>query len=154
MATVTFGDVDPNPGNNSAFASTNFEFPADISIGLDPGSTSFNVIGGTQFTITYLVGNAGPFPADNVVTTIDTNVPFGGLTLHSPTGPCALSDNGGNTSIGCDLGQLIVGGPSAFDVVVSISTPGSYNQSATISTTTSDPNSANNGPVNGTIVVN
>jgi len=154
IATVTFGDIDPNPGNNNAFASTNFEFPADLSFDLDPGSTSINVNSDTQFTIQYLVGNFGPFPAGNVVINVDTDVQFGDLTYHSSTGPCALVDNGGNASINCDLGQVAIGGPLVFDVVVSISNPGSYTQSATISTTTSDPNLTNNGPVNGTIEVN
>ena len=153
-ASATADTIDLDPGDNSATAQTNILPRADVSIDLDLGSTSLNVISNTQFTIGYNVGNVGPSPADNVSINIVTDVPSGDLALFPSTASCTLGSLNGDASIDCNLGQLANGVGLTVDINVSISSPGSYTHSATISTTTSDPNLTNNGPVNGTIEVN
>ena len=152
-ATVTADQADPNPGNNTASASTKVVAVSDLSI-TKSGSPN-PVAAGTNLTYTVNVSNAGPSDATNVVFT--DNLPAGVTFLHSSPVACA-----GTTVLTCNTGTVASAGHRSFTIVVSI--PADYlssrnvntamiSNTANVTSAATDPNPSNNRSSLGTKVI-
>lgn len=133
-ASVSSSVTDSNPPNNSATAVTSTTQQADVSI-TKSGPTS--VTAGQNIVYTIVVSNAGPLTANNVF--VDDPTPAG-LTFVSNSGGCT-------TSFPCAVGTLASGQSatitSTFNVPVGF-TGASVTNTATVSNSSFDGNSANN----------
>jgi uncharacterized repeat protein (TIGR01451 family) len=140
-ASVTADQLDPIPANNTASATTTVVFNADLSI-TKSGSPN-PAIAGTSLTYTINVHNGGPSDAANVV--VSDSLPVG-VTFTS--GPCS-----GVTVLMCNLGTLVNGASKSFTVQVKIpadylssrgETTATITNTATVSSSVTDPNLGNN----------
>jgi len=144
-ATVTSETHDPDTGNNSATRSTPVVPAADLSI--DKTGPTDPVTAGTGIDWTVTVTNNGPSVARAVIVTDPAPNGVTGLTATTGTGSCT-----GGT---CTLGDLAVG------AVVTISVTGTVApdfaepvviNTATVTSSTPDPVSANNTATTSTPV--
>jgi uncharacterized repeat protein (TIGR01451 family) len=145
-ATVSSSTSDPNPANNSATEATAVNTSADLSIvktdSPDP------VVAGHQVTYTLSVANAGPSDALNVA--VADTIPAG-TTFSS-------ASNGGTYASGVvtwSLGSIAASAPPvSVTLVVNVdtSTASSLSNTATVSSSVSDPNPANNSATEATAV--
>lgn len=135
-AVATTTTEDSNSSNNSATspAAAIAPPPADLSITKTADAPSVFTGGTTVYTLAIL--NNGPGTADNVVVT-DVLPPA--ATLVSAPG-CT-----GNPTLTCTVGTLAAGASASFTVTVTMpSTPQTVSNTAQVSTSTVDPNPANN----------
>jgi uncharacterized repeat protein (TIGR01451 family) len=140
-ATVTTSTPDPTSSNNQASAQTTVTPSADLQ--LTKTDSPDPVQAGSNVTYTLKVHNAGPSTATGV--SVSDAIPSG-LTFVSSSstqGTCA-----GTTTVTCDIGTVDAG--AANDVTVTIvatagpaATP-SVTNTATVSSSTTDPNDQNN----------
>jgi len=144
--------VDPNANNNQTSLITNVFNPqptSDLSI-IKSGPATVNA--GSQVSYTLLVTNNGPDTANNVVA--EDSIPAG-LTFNSGASDSACVQQG--TDILCNNLTLANGASRNYTVVFDV--PGNYtcggtiNNSASVSTSSTDPVPANNqsGPVTTTV---
>jgi hypothetical protein len=110
---------------------------------------------GQPFTCTITVTNAGPgLPRDVVVNEAITTVPAGvAYTMGTPTStityggrsgapqPCTVTPPG---QISCAIGSVPVGGSASISVEITPSAAGTFNDVATVTSSTADPSSTNN----------
>jgi uncharacterized repeat protein (TIGR01451 family) len=141
-ATIASGNVDPNNSNNSSTATTTIATSADLSV-TKVGAPN-PVTAGTNLTYTITVNNAGPSDAANV-----------SVADITPTGLTFVSNSGGCTNaFPCNLGTLTPGQSVTITSTYTV-TPGysgtSVTNTASVSSTTSDPNPGNNS---GTVATN
>jgi len=145
-ADVAPGTTDPDTTNNSASAETTVITRADLSIAkvddvdpVDPGET---------VTYTVTVVNAGPSDAAGVA--VNDPLPAG-LTLSSTSG-CAEDPAGAPT---CTLGTIPAGGQAVYTVAatVDLSASGTIVNTATVASSTQDPDPSDNTAVQETTVV-
>ena len=137
-ATATSATADSSPGNNSATSTTTVATSADLS--LMKTDTPDPVTAGGNLTYSLKVENAGPSEAANVVVT-DT-LPSG-LVLVSTSG-CAQDPNGVPS---CSLGSIAAGGNKSYTITATVAAPlssSAITNSAHVSSSTADPNDANN----------
>ncbi len=144
-ATVASDTADPNPDNDSTTETTAVEAEADLSI--TKSDSADPVTAGDALTYTITVDNAGP--SDAVGVTVADTLPAG-VTLVSTTG-CAEDPSGIPT---CSLGNLATGASSSFTVAVDVDLTfaGVLTNTASVSATTTDPNSANDSATETTTV--
>jgi uncharacterized repeat protein (TIGR01451 family) len=153
-ATVTApaGVTDPTPGNNSATDTDTVAASADLSVtktdAFDPAA------GGINFNYTITVTNAGPSPAASV--SLSDTLPAGTtfVALSSPGGwSCTTPAVGSGGTVTCSNASLAVGG-AVFTLTVAIapSTTGTISNTATVSSTTTDPNPGNNSDTETTLI--
>ena len=140
LAIVTSATPDPATANNQAEAGLSFDASADLSITKTGPATA---TAGTQFAYTLSVDNAGPSTATNVVVSdeLPDDVDFvsavasvGSFTAVAGT----ITWNLGNVAPGDPLRTLVITvkvHPDAVDPLVN---------NANVTSTTSDPNTANN----------
>lgn len=138
-AIVTSTTFDPASSNNQTSVGTTVNPKADLVIvksdnNLDP------VIAGTSLTYTLVVTNNGPSPAANVVVT-DT-LPLS-VSVVSVT-PATTTQNG--QALGWDLGTLPNNSPQVITVEVAVngSARGMLANTATVTTSITDPIAGNN----------
>jgi len=143
-STVT---TDPNPNNNSAAVSVQVADSADLSV--TNVASPVPVQAGNNISYTQVVANAGPSVATAVSFTESTppNTVFVKLT-PIPTGwSCTLPTAGAAGTITC-TNPSFAPGTASFPVVVTVNTGSLHgtaiNDTATVSSTTTDPNTANN----------
>lgn len=146
-ATVAASEYDSNLANNSASALTSVVTSADLSVtksGPDP------VTVGTDVTYVVTVANAGPSDASAV--SLSDTLPAGTtfVSANQTTGPafsCATPAPGGTGTITCTATTLAAGASAAFSFVLHVDAglpAGSTLQnSASVSSSTTDPNGAN-----------
>jgi uncharacterized repeat protein (TIGR01451 family) len=154
-ATATSATSDPNPGNESGTAtSTVGAGSADLSI--TKSGTPDPVVSGNNLTYTLTAGNAGPSSAANV--SVNDTLPAGTtfVSLTSPGGwSCTTPAVGAAGTVSCSIAALAAGS-SVFTLVVAVDAgiaPGSFvSNTATIASTTADPN-AGNDSATATIMV-
>ena len=132
--------------NNTAGAATQVTTAADVSITKSASPTSASA--GEQVTYTLAVANAGSSNATAVQ--VNDPIPAGQSVLSaiSSTGSCTLPPGLPPTgTVGCALGTLGPGGQATITIVTRIGAnvaAGPATNTATVSTTTPDPNAANN----------
>jgi uncharacterized repeat protein (TIGR01451 family) len=149
-ATVTSTTTDPNAANNSDTETTTVGPIADLSVTKTDAEDP--VIPGSDITYTITVTNAGPSAAQ-AVTLTDTVVPVGGIV--SFTGPAGWTTttfiNAAQTTeffAVATIPTLASGATAVFTLVVHVfqATPTNavITNTATVSSTTTDPTPANN----------
>ena len=138
-ASVSSATSDPTPGNNSASASTTVSAsPADVSLTKTASAASATV--GSTVTYTLVASNAGPGPATNVVVTDVLPAGAGLVSATSTQGSCS-----GTTTVICSLGTIASGSSATITLALNLpATSGPISNSATVATSTPDPNTANN----------
>jgi uncharacterized repeat protein (TIGR01451 family) len=147
--------TDPNPGNNSASSTVYVADSADLSV--TNVASPVPVQAGNNITYTQVVTNAGPSAATNASFTETTppNTTFVSLT-PIPTGwSCTLPTAGSAGTITC-TNPSFAAGTASFPVIVKV-TAGTaagtaVNDTATISSSTTDPNTANNAATANDVV--
>ena len=137
-ASVAGTPADPTSGNNSQ-SSSFVAGSADLGL---TGSVGTN---GAFITYTFTLTNGGPNGASNVVFT--DNLPPS-LLFQSITAPgfvCTTPPVGTTGTISCTAASLANGGSTTFTLVTTAApgTTGGINNSAGVSSATSDPNSGN-----------
>jgi uncharacterized repeat protein (TIGR01451 family) len=156
-ATVTnLAGPDPSTGNNSASEATQVIALADVSI--TKSAATDPVIAGTDETYLLTVTNNGPSDAENVSLTdvTPTNTIF--ISRSQTAGPgfaCTDPTSGTTGTVACNLTVLPAGASATFTLVLHVlsSAPdgSTITNTAAITSTTDDPNLANNS---GTVTVN
>ena len=148
-ATKTAEDQqDPNAANDSASAVVNAQ-QSDLS--LTKTDAPDPVAPGADLTYTITVTNNGPSSAQNVTVndTLPTGTTFGSAT--SSQGSCA-----GTTTVSCALGSIANGASPTITLVVhvgpSVADGTVISNTASVSSTTADPTSANNSATSTTTV--
>jgi uncharacterized repeat protein (TIGR01451 family) len=143
-ASVSTTTTDHAPGNNSSTANTSVVQSADVSI-TKTGPAS--VTTGTSLVYTVVVTNNGT--SDAAAVTVSDTTPSG-LTFVSNTGNCT-------TAYPCSLGIVPAGATrtitSTYAVPSSYTTPNPIVNTASVSTTTTDPTPGNNSDGESTPVV-
>lgn len=140
-ATVTTTSNDPNPSNNSSTESTSVQREADLEVVSKTG-TPDPVIAGETIDYEIVVRNNGSSLARDVL--LSDALPAN-TALIAGSLPIGCTDVAG--TVECDLGDLAPGGTDTIDfsVVVDAGTPAgsTIDNTASISSPTTDPNSAN-----------
>jgi uncharacterized repeat protein (TIGR01451 family) len=138
---------DPNPGNNSASASVLVGASADLSI--TNVASPVPVQAGNNITYTQVVTNAGPSTATGATFTesTPTDTTFVSLTPIPSGWSCTLPAVGSAGTISC-TDPSFASGSASFPVIVKV-TAGTaagtaINDTASVSSSTTDPNPANN----------
>jgi uncharacterized repeat protein (TIGR01451 family) len=96
---------------------------------------------GDNLTYTLAVHNAGPDSADAV--TVSDTLPSG-TTYVSANSSAGAGSCTGTSTVTCSLGSLASGANATATIVVTANAPGTLSNTATVSSTTYDPASANN----------
>jgi uncharacterized repeat protein (TIGR01451 family) len=139
-ATATSGTSDPNSANNTANATTLVATIADLSITKTAAPIQPGYQPNTDITYTITVTNGGPSTAAGV--TVTDTIPAG-MTLVSSTpsqGTCTAT-----APVTCAIGTLASGATATVTVVARTTTQTGFSTNvATVSSTTNDPNPANN----------
>jgi uncharacterized repeat protein (TIGR01451 family) len=138
-ASVSSTTTDSNPANNAASASVDVVPSADLS--LTKSSSPNPAIAGQQVTYTLTAANAGPDTAV-AAAIVDTLPP--GSTFQGASPGCTFDPSTGPAgTVTCSLGDLAPGDAATRQIVV-LNTEGSPTNSAKISSTTAEPNPADN----------
>jgi uncharacterized repeat protein (TIGR01451 family) len=138
----TFGVnvLDSASGNVTANCTINVTAAADqadVSIAKS-GPAPPTVAANTNITYTMVVRNTGPSAAAGVTV---TDILPAGTTFVSATSPCSSSLG----TVTCSLGTMASGGSTTITLVLtSPNSTGSFDNTATVGSTTPDPNTANN----------
>jgi uncharacterized repeat protein (TIGR01451 family) len=139
-ASVSSNSTDPNPANNSATVTgsvVNTAPSADLAVTASGPTTA---VEGNTLTYTVTVTNNGPAGATGVVLTdtLGTNLRFVSATASQGS----FSQSGGVVTF--SLGGLASGGTATVTVKAQALEDGSLTNSASVSSSTADPNAANN----------
>lgn len=143
--------TDPNPANNSATDSTTLGAEADLAITVTDGVGSVTPGGSVTYTIT--ASNAGPSnaPTSTVADTFPAALTCTWTCVGAGGGTCTAAGSGNiNDSV-----ALPAGGSVTYTASCSISgaASGSLANTATVSSTTTDPNPANNSATDTDTIV-
>ena len=133
-ATATAAQPDPNPSNNTDNTGNGGTASpiADVSI-VKTLTTAGPYTHAESITYTLFVANAGPSTATNVqVTDTPTN-----LSITSVSG-------GGCSALPCTIASLASGANVTITVTATITAPGAFDNSASVSANETDPNTSNN----------
>ncbi len=145
-ATVATTTTDPNGTNNSATTTTTVGVgSADLSISKTDSPDPVNA--GANLTYTITVNNAGPTNASSVSLsdTLPSNTTF--VSMAAPAGWVCVNPAVGATGTVTCTNPSVATGSNVFTLVVKVANviaPGStISNTATVSTTTADPNTGN-----------
>jgi uncharacterized repeat protein (TIGR01451 family) len=135
-ATVTAGQADPDTSNNSATAATMVTPAADLA--LSKTVSTKKPAAGSPLAYTLTVTNAGPSAASGV--TVSDTLPVNESFVTASAG-CSHSGQ----TVTCTATSLAIGAKATFTLNVQV-TAGttSATNTASVASTTPDPNSANN----------
>jgi uncharacterized repeat protein (TIGR01451 family) len=145
-ASVAATQLDPDTTDNTASVSTTVVESADLQVA-KVCKPDVPAAAGSNGFCDITVSNAGPSDARSSVLTdaIVSNTPF---TVSSIVGascvPATPIGPTSGTTITCNLGTIAAGGTSTVHIVFSTSDVGDVNDTATVSSATPDPNTANN----------
>jgi uncharacterized repeat protein (TIGR01451 family) len=163
IATVS-DPTDPNSENDSSAAATMVSGGTSADLGVTKSASASQSFADKDVTYTITVNNAGPNAATNAVLTdpLPQGFPSSPMTFVSLPNPpvgwsCTTPTMGTNGTITCTKTSLAVNSPQVFTLVGHIP-PGTsvgteYDNKATVSSDTSDPNSENNSATAVTTVV-
>jgi uncharacterized repeat protein (TIGR01451 family) len=153
VATVTTAN-DPNAGNNSSTSNATVTASADLAVTKN-GPASASPSGSVVYTIG--VTNNGLADAQSVSLndTTPSNTTF--TSLVSPGGwSCTTPASGGTGAISCTTATLANGATATFTLTLAVNgaTPNGtvISNTATVSSTTSDPNAGNNSATSNATV--
>jgi uncharacterized repeat protein (TIGR01451 family) len=140
-ASVSCAASDPNCANNSATASVVVGSSADLAV--TNSASPVPVQAGNNITYTQVVSNAGPSAATTVTLTETAPANTTGQSLTGPAAwTCTLA------TLTCTNTSLAASGTATFTYVVQVNAGTAagtaVNETATVSSSTSDPNSTNN----------
>lgn len=139
-ATVSGPNNDPTPGNNTSSDNVDPSAVADVRI---TKTLDTPMIPGQNATYTLQATNDGPSAAENVTVTDDLPVGLTFISVASPDWTCTQS----GTSLSCLIGSILApGAHSTAQLVVAVasSVSGGVENSASVSSTATDPNPTNN----------
>ncbi len=121
--------------------------PASADVSVTKSDAPDPVLVGQELTYTIVVQNSGPDPAENVTVsdTLPATVSF--VSASSTQGTCS-----GTATVSCTIGTLASGASATVTIKVTPTTDADLSNTASASTSTSDPNSANNSDTEGTTV--
>jgi uncharacterized repeat protein (TIGR01451 family) len=123
--------------------------PANLSI--TKSDSPDPVTEGGQLTYTIEVTNAGPDPATDVTVSDDLASSDFDLVSTTPSqGNCSVQ---GGQNITCNLGMLASGATANITILVTAKKPGTVTNTASVTTTEADPESANNTVTETTTVL-
>jgi len=147
--------ADSIPANDSATSSVTTSVAADI--GVTKTRTPSLVIPGGPLHYTITVTNNGPSDAASVTMTDALPAPLRFTAISAPAGwSCSTPPAGTNGTIVCSMAPVAAGSVAVFglDVIVDPATSAgtAINNTATVATTSSDPNGANNSSTSSTAV--
>ena len=138
-ASVAATTPDPDTSNNSASALTPVTTSADLSLAKTGPAA---VHSGQAISWTVTVGNAGPSDAQGA--TVTDTLPSGltGVTATGPGGACSVSA----TAVTCAVGTVANGSSATVTVSATVGpdTVGTLHNSATVTSSTTDPDTTNN----------
>jgi uncharacterized repeat protein (TIGR01451 family) len=140
-AEVSGEEIDPDTSNNTASVITSVNASADLQLTKQCKPDTPIAAGGTG-TCTILVTNLGPGEARDVVVT-DThvsNAPFTFGSITTTVGTCSVA----NGVVTCTLGDLAVRAEATITVPVTSNAQADVNDTATVTSSTPDPNADNN----------
>ncbi len=146
-ANVSSSTSDPNTANNSSTVTVNVITRADL--GMTKSQASQVVIADTNQIYTLTLVNNGPSDAQNVTLSDSTPANTTFVSLTQNTGPaftCTTPPVGGTGNVSCAIATLTAGASASFTLVVRISPvdTNTITNTASASSSTIDPNSANN----------
>jgi len=137
-ATIAASSTDPNAANNAATAVlAGVPFPADVAIALSSDATLGALSIGTQFNYTIDATNAGPGVANDLAFVLQLSGKVSFVT--SSCGAVAAG-----SSVTWSVPTLAIGAAFSCVVTVSVVAPGDLLATASVSTSTVDPNLVNN----------
>jgi len=113
-------------------------------LGVSSSMSPVPVLVRSNLTCTVTVTNLGPSPATGV--TVNNSL-SSGLSLVSASTGCASSAG----AVNCNVGTLAAGSSVSLNYVVTSTTPGAVGATATVSANETDPITANNSAVAGSI---
>ncbi|OGL28629.1 MAG: hypothetical protein A3G44_16850 [Candidatus Rokubacteria bacterium RIFCSPLOWO2_12_FULL_73_47] len=116
---------------------------ADVSI----TKTAFPIVPillGGQLTYTLTVGNAGPGIASGIALSDPLPAGTAFAAISVPQGVCVTPPVGEPGTVSCALGALVAGASKTVTLTVATTATGSIDNTATVTTTSTDPNGANN----------
>jgi uncharacterized repeat protein (TIGR01451 family) len=143
-ATVSAPDgvTDPTPGNNSATDTDTLSPKADLSVTKSGPATATP---GSNVTYSISVTNNGP---SNAPAHLSDALPAGTTFVSDAPGPWACTNPvvGANGTVTCDIASLAAGTTASLTITVHVgaAAAGPINNTGVVSTTATDPNSANN----------
>ena len=144
---VSATPADPNSANNSATSTTVVASPTQADVAILKTATPEPVNQGTNLTYTLQVTNNGPAVAQGVTVsdTLPNQVTY--VSVSTTQGSCSQSGGPVGGTVTCPLGTISVGGLAIVTINVTASVFSSASlatNTATVSSTTSDPNLTNN----------
>jgi uncharacterized repeat protein (TIGR01451 family) len=144
-ANISSTTSDPNSANNSVTTTVYVASPNQSDVSISKTAAPEPVDQNTNLVYTLQVSNAGPAIATGVTVTdvIPAEVTY--VSSSTPQGSCTYT--AGTTTLSCSLGSLGVGSTVVITVNVtadSFSSSTLSSNTATVSSTTSDPNLNNN----------
>jgi len=147
-AVASSATPDPNNANNQAQAGLTFTASADLSITKDDSPDP--VTAGNNLTYTLTASNSGPSKAKGV-TVVDTLPP--GVTFQSATPSVGTFTHSAGV-VTWNVGDLNSGASATLTLVVKVNpqTTGQLDNSASISSQTSDPDTSDNSDTETTAV--
>ena len=146
-ATTTSTTPDPNPNNNTSSAGIAPVAVADMAITKLVSNGTPNV--GSNVTFTLTITNNGPSAAANVQ--VSDPLPAGYQFVSAS--PSLGSYNAGS-GLWSGIGSLANGASASLTITATVLAAGPYLNTATVSSTTFDPNPGNNSANAGTSVLN
>jgi uncharacterized repeat protein (TIGR01451 family) len=153
-ATVSSTTGDPNPGNNSVSVNTTVADSADLSV--TNSNSPVPVAAGSTITYTQVVTNAGPSAATNVSFTENTPANTNYQSLTAPAGwTCTHPTVGAAGAVTCTIASLAPG-TASFSVGLQVNAGTAAGtaiaDTATVTSSTTDPNSGNNSATANDVV--
>ena len=149
-ASVAAAEADTNDFNKSASLSVTVKAPsdttatptADVALSMSTSTTRPRVRRDLVYSIA--VSNKGPQAATDVRVT--DSLPAGTtlVSASASVGGCSTTTTSGVNTVICSLGKLGVNANATVNIVVKPTVSGQLSNTATVSTTSSDPGAANN----------
>ncbi len=152
LADVTSQSTDPNPSNNATSTSTVVEVAGNSDLALSMTAAPTPVFISSALSYTIQVTNRGLAAGTGVVVTDTLPATLAGATATTTQGSCGAPSGG---TITCNLGTVAY--PLGAPIIITVSgtapaTPGTLTNAASVSTTGTDPVSANNSSTVMTVV--
>ncbi|HEV3446703.1 MAG TPA: DUF4214 domain-containing protein, partial [Gemmataceae bacterium] len=147
-ATVTSGTPDPNVANNAATFASTVSTSADLVITkTSPGSVPPGILRGSiaeaeGFPITYTIAVTNNGPSDSQAVVVTDMLPTG-LIFNSASFSQGTTSQSGNT-ITANLGTVASGATISGTIVVTPTEDGTIINTASVTSSTPDPNAQNN----------